>query len=129
VHAARTTLPPEPGSAGVARRWAALFCEAAGAPEHAELTALLVSELVTNAIVHGRSETTVEVVIDDLPGGGSRVQVTVSDGDSRLPRFSEDVPVDALGGRGLAILAGLAPRYGVTELAEGKAVWFELLPQ
>jgi anti-sigma regulatory factor (Ser/Thr protein kinase) len=81
---------------------------------------LLISELVTNAVIHGRSPVTVTA---DLSDGLLRVEV--SDDNSRHPelRRADD---RALDGRGMHIVDLLAARWGVTDAPLGKVVWFEL---
>ena len=80
---------------------------------------LLASELVTNAILHGRSEVRVEVRCVDF-----HVRVTVHDENSRHPVVVSEDP-EALDGRGLALVDALASSWGVDEEPGGKAVWFE----
>ena len=81
---------------------------------------LLTSELVTNAVLHGRSEVCVEVT----PAAES-VRIAVLDENSRHPApVREDH--DALDGRGLALVAAVATRWGVDDRPLGKSVWFEL---
>lgn len=115
------TLPPEPRSVGAAREFVRLACVAAGFGEQVASDALLLtSELVTNAVVHGRSELCIEVAVE-----GARLHVAVSDDNSRLPVL---VPQDsgALDGRGLVLVRALACEWGVHLRAGSKAVWFEL---
>lgn len=81
---------------------------------------LLMSELVTNAVLHARSNATVRV---DL--GDRRVRVEVEDRRLRAPQLST-AAVDDETGRGLAMVLQLADRCGWTELADGKIVWFEI---
>ena len=80
---------------------------------------LLASELVTNAILHGRSEVRVEVACVDF-----HVRVTAHDENSRHPVVVSQDP-DALDGRGLALVDALSSAWGVEEEPGGKAVWFE----
>jgi anti-sigma regulatory factor (Ser/Thr protein kinase) len=87
--------------------------------------ALLVTELVTNAVVHGRSDVTVELTIAAENEAEEKVRISVGDDDSRLPRF-EWVADDALGGRGLRLVQGLSDRFGVQERPIGKVVWCAL---
>lgn len=82
---------------------------------------LLGSELVTNAVLHGRSEVRVDVLRN-----GRRLHVSVHDENSRHPARVRDDP-DALDGRGLALVASLAASWGVDDDPTGKAVWFELV--
>lgn len=85
---------------------------------------LLVSELVTNAILHG--EPPVELRIG-LPAG--RVHVEVHDADREaalhLPT-SSSMSQERLGGRGLRLVDALASRWGLDEDDSGKCVWFEI---
>jgi anti-sigma regulatory factor (Ser/Thr protein kinase) len=81
---------------------------------------LLVSELVTNAIVHAASAPRVEA---DL--GRERIRVDVYDGDPTPPRVR--VPdAEQPGGRGMHLLDGLASRWGTEPSGAGKVVWFEV---
>jgi anti-sigma regulatory factor (Ser/Thr protein kinase) len=86
---------------------------------------LVVSELVTNAVVHARTRLEVWFAADDRT-----VAVVVSDHDldgSRLvgPAVCDE-PADGtvpMGGRGLAIVDALADDWGVAETTDGKRVW------
>ncbi|MFB6816794.1 ATP-binding protein [Streptomyces sp. NPDC056347] len=87
---------------------------------------LCVSELVTNALLHGVP-----------PGRGVRLQLRLDpadgilhvevhdsgDGEVRLP--GSWAPSDAETGRGLLMVATLADKWGVGERNPGKAVWCE----
>jgi anti-sigma regulatory factor (Ser/Thr protein kinase) len=90
-------------------------------PDRVSADALLVvSELLTNAVVHARSEATIVASFDD-----GRLRVEVHDGDLTPPRLS-DQP-DASGGWGLRLVAALADRWGWILTSSGKRVWAELL--
>ncbi|MEO3776797.1 ATP-binding protein [Micromonospora sp. B11E3] len=96
----------------------------------ADLVAVL-AELVGNAIRHA----------DPLPGGvvrvawrlrpvpgGQVVQLRVTDGGATVgPRLRAASP-DAVDGRGLHIVAGLASRWGVDRDGLGQCVWAEFDP-
>lgn len=115
---ATTTFPPETASVPAARRW--LTQQLADAPEVADRAALLVSELVTNVVLH--AVTDAEVTVERQPG---RVRVTVGDADPSRPEMKH---YDALAGtgRGLHLVASLADRWGLRAAGRGKAVFFEL---
>jgi anti-sigma regulatory factor (Ser/Thr protein kinase) len=114
-------LPCDLTSAGRARRILARQCRAAGVCGDAADTAeLLVSEVVANAVLHGRSEVRLSVRAD-----AHCVRVSVGDDNSRHPRVRERDP-GALDGRGLAIVDCAATRWGVDDDDLGKVVWFEL---
>ena len=113
-------LPPALSSVHTARRYVADACVRGGlSPDRTNDALLLTSELVTNAVLHGRSEVSLEVVL------GVVLRVSVVDENSRHPTSVSEDP-DALDGRGLALVDALAARWGVQDLAMGKAVWFEL---
>ncbi|MEU0188175.1 ATP-binding SpoIIE family protein phosphatase [Streptomyces sp. NPDC006207] len=84
---------------------------------------LLMSEVVTNALVHGDSD--VDVQLREYP---DRLHVSVRDNDSHLaapvtiPREEDQ----AEGGRGLLIVAALATSWGNSPNGQGKTVWFDL---
>jgi CheY-like chemotaxis protein len=112
-----------PGKAVDSPRAARRFVQAtlAGEDEElSELVSLLVSELVTNSLVHAGSGA--EVVVRLRPG---RVRVEVADDDPRLPVLR--VPDDnGPGGRGLLIVERSASRWGADPARGGKVVWFEI---
>jgi anti-sigma regulatory factor (Ser/Thr protein kinase) len=115
-------LPPERSAAARARRFARDLCARWNIPnDTTEDIELLVSELVTNAVLHARSDA--RVTIDHL---GDRVRVTVSDHSSSPPRLREYGP-EAVTGRGVFLVNRLAQDWGVdTGEGNGKHVWFEL---
>ena len=115
------TLPAELVSVRAARRFVRQQCLALRlAAQRCDDAVLLTSELVTNAVLHGRSEVCVEV-----SGSGDGMRVAVLDENSRRPVMVAEDP-DALDGRGLALVQAVADRWGVEERPIGKAVWFEL---
>jgi anti-sigma regulatory factor (Ser/Thr protein kinase) len=83
---------------------------------------LLVSELVTNAIVHGAGR--VRVAIDCAE---QELSVTVSDDEPEPPRLEPERPM-SLGGRGIRMVDSLAGAWGVNPQVNGhgKDVWFRL---
>ena len=114
----RLRLPPEPSSAGAARRFVANTI--GDGDEVTELAVLLVSELASNAIMHARTEFEVSVHVCD-----EHFRVAVSDSDPTVPLVRSYSP-DALSGRGMHIVAATANRWGYESLPDGKIVWFEL---
>jgi anti-sigma regulatory factor (Ser/Thr protein kinase) len=122
----RTTLPPGPKSVGLARRTAAQACRAAGREDAVDLVTLLVSEVVTNALLHaagGRVELGVEAGPD-----GIRIEVTDAGPGRPVRREAGD---DDERGRGILLVDRLAEDWGVRESDEGtdgtgKTVWFTL---
>jgi PAS domain S-box-containing protein len=93
------------------------------APDVVDTAQLLVSELVTNAVLHARTETEVSVGAD---GGTVRVRVRDLRPDRGL--VPNECPPYAGTGQGLALVERLASRCGVDTDDEAKTVWFELRP-
>jgi anti-sigma regulatory factor (Ser/Thr protein kinase) len=81
---------------------------------------LLVTELASNAVQHGR--TPFDVTVELHPDG---VTVAVSDGNPRMPQPCM-VPDDAWSGKGLVLMDSLATRWGSERRTGGKVVWFTL---
>jgi signal transduction histidine kinase len=114
------TLPPAGNSPSRARTfvgaqlrdWDLLGCE--------DALLLLVSELVTNALLHARTE-----MVVSLSRAEGRVRLEVQDGSVQAPttrRFS----INAGTGRGLHLVASLAQDWGVRLENGGKSVWVEV---
>lgn len=83
--------------------------------------ALVVSELVTNAVRHGTPP--VHLEIDTCP---HCITVVVADSSADRP-VRRDADHDAEGGRGMLLVDLLAADSGVRPAPPGKAVWAELL--
>jgi anti-sigma regulatory factor (Ser/Thr protein kinase) len=85
----------------------------------------VVAELAANAVTHGRVPgRDFELRLLRLPEGILRIEVSDTRGDRQL-RFGAGA-VDGEGGRGLVIVALLAPVWGITDRLVGKTVWAEL---
>jgi anti-sigma regulatory factor (Ser/Thr protein kinase) len=82
---------------------------------------LLVSEVVTNAYLHGAPPITLELTCD----GDAGLVVRVSDGSTASPR-PNDLTLDGESGRGVALVAVISDDWGVEPTAAGKQVWFRL---
>lgn len=120
------TLPRGAVSAPRARRLVRLALDVWGLPGVQDAAELVVSELVTNAVLHAQSDR-VRVSVTRL--GAEQVRVAVVD-------LSKDRPaVRAAGeeqesGRGLGIVEALSGgRWGVDPLPCGKRVWATLSPE
>jgi PAS domain S-box-containing protein len=85
-----------------------------------EAAELVISEVVTNALVHAGTEVQVAAQV-----GRDRVRVEVSDGSPHLPAPKRYADL-ASTGRGLQVLEQMVDRWGVEPHDEGKTVWFEL---
>ena len=87
-----------------------------------------VSELVANAVVHGRAPrgscVSVSYRLD-----AARLRVEVRDWATGMPRTVRPAPAGAAAlehGRGLRMVAALTDRWGVIPRVIGKSVWFEI---
>ncbi|MBK3381029.1 MULTISPECIES: ATP-binding protein [Streptomyces] len=116
------TLPRQPESAATARRLLRTACAVWGLDALAEDGALIVSELVANAVQHARRES-IRVVIDRP--GAARVRVGVAD-LSRARPVQREADDSEEGGRGLRLVAALAADWGTDERRWGKIVWADL---
>ncbi|WKX73137.1 ATP-binding protein [Streptomyces sp. XD-27] len=101
-----------------------------GGPGKADVAELLLSELVTNALVHTDRGAVVSATFDSGAGPWirSRLRVEVRDFVARppTPRDLSDGSDEATSGRGLLLVHALADAWGVRTHGVGKAVWFEL---
>lgn len=89
--------------------------------QHLDDAVLLTSELMSNAVLHARTD--VRLTVRSQEDGTLRVEV--ADENPRLP-ISVAPPDEAQSGRGLWLVETLATAWGVERLPEGKTVWFEL---
>ncbi|MCK9893076.1 SpoIIE family protein phosphatase [Frankia sp. AgB32] len=138
VHA--ITLPPRPDSPRSARRFVLETLRGRLDDDLLDSALLLVTELVTNVVVHAGTAATVDVRQE---GRGVRVGVAdrhpVRIGMARVkkvdvPRpksaFPEEADFGADGlredGRGLALVDALASSWGTEHHRGGKTVWFRL---
>ncbi|HWG74620.1 MAG TPA: ATP-binding protein [Acidimicrobiales bacterium] len=114
-----TFEPSAINASGARRASAARLAEWGVSPDR---VLLVVSELVTNAVLHARSEFELT-----LQNSNQVVRVEVSDRNPRLPVWATGAPHDAYSGRGLALVRSLATDWGVESHAgNGKTVWCEL---
>ncbi|MEY9843270.1 SpoIIE family protein phosphatase [Streptacidiphilus sp. MAP5-3] len=90
-----------------------------GLTELSEVTQLLVSELVTNALRVAKGSVELQLM------RVGKLLVEVSDDDHNLPSLEPSEPLDEEG-RGLSLVSQLSARWGTSRKAVGKVVWFEL---
>ncbi|MFE3112630.1 SpoIIE family protein phosphatase [Kitasatospora indigofera] len=85
----------------------------------ADLTELLTSELITNAMLHAGAPTQLRIFRNRY------LTVEVADQDTRAPRPRRAAEGDE-GGRGMHLVDELAHRWGSRSTGHGKVVWFEV---
>ncbi|MFI2312568.1 hypothetical protein AMK17_19590 [Streptomyces sp. CB00072] len=118
------TLPRVVGSVRRARRLVHLALDVWGLADVQGAAELVVSELLTNAVLHARRGDSVRVTVTRLEGGRVRVAVVDLSKDWPAPR---DAGGDEESGRGLGIVEALSGgRWGVDPLPWGKRVWASL---
>lgn len=94
-----------------------------GASAHSmRITALLTTEAVANAVIHGPADGEIGVEVHVRDGA---VRVEVSDDGTGMPVLREVAPT-APGGRGVMLIDRLSRRWGVDRREDGKTVWFEV---
>lgn len=135
--ATRATVPTSPGATrafalsgdapAAARHFAVDAVRRLGAADLADDTALVVTELAANAIVHAQTGFTV-----DLSAGPDVLRIAVRDASPLPPAAAAGLPAAAAGLpaaplHGLGAVDALASRWGVEPIGHsGKSVWVEL---
>ena len=109
------------GSAAAARQFTEETLARGGySGRHGDVV-LVVSELVANALIHGRGAPVLRVA-----GAPGWVRVEVSDHSGALPAMR--APEPAGGGWGLQLVDRLTAGWGSVRRGIGKVVWCELRP-
>lgn len=129
----QTTVAPDPAEVGRARRWARARLLGAGVRGDeplAETLMLLISELVTNAVVHTGCPAVLRMLLPASEPAPERseagtVRVEVADA-STCPPAPRHARGDDTGGRGLELVEGLADRWGWNREDDGKSIWCEV---
>ena len=114
----RLPLPPEARSASVARQRVAEVCLDWGCGIQLEAATLIVSEMVTNALLHAGTMLELSVARCE-----DRLRLAVADGNTGRP---QPQPLDTAGvtGRGMLLVAAFSRAWGVLPAADGgKVVW------
>lgn len=117
------TFPADPGVVRTARTVVRRQLAAWGLDALEDVTALLVSELVTNSLRYAHGPIGVRLTHPEEVG--SPLLVEVSDPVPEAPRERRAGP-DEETGRGLQLVACTSCRWGTRRGRRGKTVWFEL---
>lgn len=118
---ARTRVAPDASAPARARRYVSSQCE--GLPsDFVDTVLLLTTELVNNALWHGRGEPKLDVLVD-----AGLVTVGVTDEGGGEVRIASDFRWPETG-HGLRLVDALSDRWGVEPSTDGpgKRVWFQL---
>ncbi|MGW2938049.1 SpoIIE family protein phosphatase [Streptomyces sp. NPDC001156] len=116
---ATRSLPPDAAAVAAARRWTSRQLARWMLNELAYTTALVVSELVTNAVRYSTRPVELRLINDDRT-----LICEVSDTSSAAPRLRKAGLSDE-SGRGLSIVTQLTQHQGTRYTASGKTVWTE----
>jgi anti-sigma regulatory factor (Ser/Thr protein kinase) len=110
-------LPPASASATRAREFARDELGTRYARSVVDDVSLLVTEMVTNAVLH--AGTPLRVTLELAP---EAVRVEVEDGSPDPPSRRDD-GADVVSGRGLRLVEGIASSWGTDRVGAGKRVW------
>lgn len=117
-------LEPDPTSVRKAREWVRRVLRLLHREELVTAAEVGVSELVTNAILHGSPPISVRV-----RGTKAHPRVEIRDGSARPPaverRMTDEEQLLATFGRGLGLVAQHSAAWGAELTPDGKVVWFE----
>ncbi|MFD6994359.1 ATP-binding protein [Streptomyces sp. NPDC059943] len=118
----------DPAEVGRARRWARSRLIGSGMNDDeplAETLILLISELVTNAVVHTGCPAVLRMLFGSGAAEAGTVRVEVADTSARppCPRHAQGEDTN---GRGLELVDGLADRWGWQPEGSGKRIWCEV---
>lgn len=125
-------LPAAPFAVAEARRQVRAAVRYWHVPVDVDVAALLVSELVTNAVTHdglpapGATRAAGGLVTLSIRYGEGDLRVEVYDTSPAPPELGGGVPADAEHGRGLLLIDSLATTWGSFRTTTGKAVYFTL---
>lgn len=118
VDSAELTLDPEPTSVSRARRWLSRQLEQWGLEDLDYDMSVVLSELVTNAVLYARTPITIAVKRN------ANVRLEVADSSPVLPNL-RGYGAENTTGRGLHLVSALASAWGCQQTGTGKYVWAE----
>lgn len=111
-----------PQAVGHARRFTRRTLRSWNVPEDAQDAVLLiVSELVTNALVHTDGRVRLDLTLVN-----HRLRVAVADASPRTPVKPTSIGWEATGGRGILLVEAMSAAWGSLPVSGGKQVWSEV---
>jgi anti-sigma regulatory factor (Ser/Thr protein kinase) len=105
-----------------ARRFTRRTLRLWGVAEESDAVLLVVSELVTNALVHTDGQVRLDLTLIN-----SRLRVAVADNSPRTPIKPTSIGWEATGGRGILLVEAMSAAWGTVPVSGGKQVWSELV--
>lgn len=124
---ALTVAQAEPERIAGARRHLRELLHDWRSEDQVDSAVLLVSEMLTNVLVHTDADALLVAEVAGAPrgAGARRMRVEVTDVSDDLPHRRQPGEL-ASSGRGLVLMELLADAWGVDPRGEGKSIWFEL---
>jgi serine phosphatase RsbU (regulator of sigma subunit)/anti-sigma regulatory factor (Ser/Thr protein kinase) len=119
-----TVAQAEPERIGTARRHLRDLLHDWPSEDQKDSAVLLLSETLTNVLVHTDADALVVAEVTGAPGE-RRIRVEVTDTGQELPHRRSPGEM-ASSGRGLMLIEMLADEWGVAPRGEGKSIWFDL---
>ncbi|MFI2644099.1 SpoIIE family protein phosphatase [Streptomyces sp. NPDC018610] len=104
-----------------ARRFTRRTLNSWNVTEEADAALLVVSELVTNALVHTEGQIRLDLTLVN-----HRLRIAVADASPRTPVKPTSIGWEATGGRGILLVEALSAAWGTLPVGGGKQVWCEL---
>ncbi|CAL9526426.1 SpoIIE family protein phosphatase [Streptomyces collinus] len=119
-----TVAQAEPERIAVARQQLRELLHDWSSPDQVDSAVLLLSEMLTNVLVHTDSDA---LLVAEITGGVGerRLRIEVTDAGDDLPHKRRPGEL-ASSGRGLVLIELLAHVWGVDPRGQGKSIWFEL---
>ncbi|MFE9440474.1 SpoIIE family protein phosphatase [Streptomyces sp. NPDC006602] len=114
----------EPERVAVARQHLRELLHDWASADQVDSAVLLLSEMLTNVLVHTDADALLLAEVHGEPGG-RRIRIEVTDTSDDLPHKRRPGEL-ASSGRGLVLMELLADVWGVDPRGEGKSIWFEL---
>ncbi|MEV6738946.1 SpoIIE family protein phosphatase [Streptomyces sp. NPDC051104] len=105
-----------------ARRFTRRTLRSWGVPEETDTVLLVVSELVTNALVHTDGQVRLDLTLSN-----HRLRVAVADSSPRTPVKPTSIGWEATGGRGILLVEAMSDTWGTLPVSGGKQVWADIV--
>ncbi|MFE0444703.1 SpoIIE family protein phosphatase [Streptomyces fungicidicus] len=111
-----------PQAVGHARRFTRRTLRSWGVTADVDAALLVVSELVTNALVHTEGQVRLDITLVN-----DRLRLAVADASPRTPARPTSIGWEATGGRGILLVEAVSAAWGTLPVSGGKQVWAEFV--